>query len=64
MPRTQIYTCTTCGQIFNGTAAHQPPGWYWRGSKLLCDDCTGNGLYVPAQPIPAAPASSAERIAA
>lgn len=64
MPRTQIYTCTNCGQEFHGTAAHQPPGWVFRGSKLLCDDCTGHGLCTPAQPKPAAPVSSAERIAA
>lgn len=52
MPRTQIYTCTACGQYFNGREGQHPPGWAWRAGKLLCDDCTGHGPCTPAKPAP------------
>jgi hypothetical protein len=32
--------CAECeAQFHNGNAMIVPPGWEWRGSRLLCDDC-------------------------
>lgn len=36
------WICSGCSRQHVGTPALPPPDWEWHGSRLLCDDCSGN----------------------
>lgn len=57
MLATVHYSCAECRKPFIGPASAMntiiPPGWQWRGSKVVCDDCcSGSTLQMRSSPLP------------